>query len=78
VHGKSVHAVAYAGNGGAVCAGGEDGVVTVWSRTAEEKPARLEGHGGPVLSLIPLPGGRLVSGSADTTALVWKLPGGQR
>src|SRR5262249_16860222 len=49
-------------------------VVRVWEVATGKEVRRLRGHRGPVTSLAFSPdGGALVSGSADTTALVWDL-----
>lgn len=58
-----------------------DRSVHVWDLTAGRKIAALAGHRAPVTALVFSPDGRrLVSGSADTTALVWDVtrlgPGG--
>src|SRR4029077_4540985 len=55
---------------------GEDWEVTA-VREPKEKPAelvaKLEGHRGVPEQLEPLPGGRLVSASRDSTVTVWNL-----
>ncbi len=45
----------------------------VWDLSGGEEATLLRGHDGPVVGLRFTPDGRLVSGSADTTALVWDV-----
>ena len=56
------------------CSGGEDGRILVWDRASGRIQAALEGHEGSVtcLALSPVEN-TLVTGSADSTILVWKL-----
>jgi WD40 repeat protein len=57
-----------------IAAGDHRGVVRLWDLFSDELVKQLEGHRGPVRSLAFAPDGRmLVSGSGDTTALVWNV-----
>jgi RNA polymerase sigma factor (sigma-70 family) len=62
---------------GRLCAlSGEDPVIRVLDTRTGKEVARLSGHLGAVRALGFSPDGRrLVSGSADTTALVWDVAG---
>ncbi len=73
-YGGAVRAVAYAGNGKYICAGGDLGVISVWPGDQKAERILLKGHDKAVLSLTPLSGLRIASGSSDTTAVIWKLP----
>jgi RNA polymerase sigma factor (sigma-70 family) len=49
-------------------------VIRLWDLVAAKEIGQLKGHGGGVVSLMFTPDGtRLVSGSADTTALTWDV-----
>ena len=55
---------------------GEDGAVRIWDPETLREIARFDGHDGPVLSVAFSPDGtRAATGGADTTVLVWRLPG---
>ena len=55
--------------------GGQDGSVRIWSCATGECVHTLEGHDGEVSALEWCPDGSgvLVSASADTTAMIWRL-----
>jgi len=75
-HGAWVEAVCYAAAGRLVCAAGREHEITVWDRESGRLVKRLSGHRDAVLDLHYDPKRkRLFSASADTTALIWKLPG---
>jgi RNA polymerase sigma factor (sigma-70 family) len=78
--GKNVLALAFAPNGKALAAAGQpdlsgDGTcVRLWELATGRERLRLAGHQGDVTSLAFASGSRfLVSGSSDSTALVWDL-----
>lgn len=56
---------------GLIATGGHDNVILVWTLDSLEPLQRLEGHTGPVCSLIAGKFGTLLSGSWDKTACVW-------
>jgi RNA polymerase sigma factor (sigma-70 family) len=58
-------------------AGGREPVVRVFEIASGKERLKLEGHAGQIRSLVFSADGRtLVSGSEDTTALVWDVLGG--
>src|SRR5262249_25101151 len=64
----------YSDDGRVLARAGEDGVIRVWDARGGQEIGSFTGHPGPVGSLNFAPdGGRLVSGSNDTTALVWDV-----
>ncbi len=72
-HGEWVEAVLFLGDG-RICTAGKDGRIQVWNRENGEQLATLCGHESAVHALIASSDGEaLVSGSADSTALVWRL-----
>ncbi|KAK2566914.1 Phospholipase A-2-activating protein [Acropora cervicornis] len=56
---------------GLIATGGHDNVILVWTLDSLEPLQRLEGHTGPVCSLIAGKFGTLLSGSWDKTACIW-------
>ena len=73
-HGDGVEDVLYLPGAGSICLAGQDGRVVVREPGAAAPAAEFAGHEGAVHALAASPDGRwLLSGSADTTALVWKL-----
>ena len=69
--GSAVRAIAFGPRG--LLAAGHSTRVTVWS--AGRLLATFQGHGGGVTSVaIDRDGRRVISGSGDTTAIVWKIP----
>jgi WD domain, G-beta repeat len=57
---------------GSIVAAGSDGVLRCWRPDDDQTPpVVMPGHADSVLSLAPLPGGRCVSGSQDSTLRVW-------
>jgi len=74
-HGAWVEAVSYAAAGRLVCAAGREHQISVWDRKSGRLVKRLSGHRDAVLDLRYDPKReRLLSGSADATVLIWKLP----
>jgi RNA polymerase sigma factor (sigma-70 family) len=64
---------------GRLLAGGEGALVSLWDTATGEQAGRFHGHRGDVTALaFAADGTRLVSGSADTTALVWEVKGPSR
>ena len=73
-HGAWVEDALYLPDGHAICSAGQDGHVAVWDRRSGEPIRRFEGHEDAVHALAVSPDGDLLlSGSADTTMLVWGL-----
>jgi WD40 repeat protein len=62
-------------DGTILAAAGENNSIGFWEIATGRELGRLRGHHGQVLSLAFTPDGRsLISGSEDTTALVWDVP----
>ena len=75
IHGGWVRAIACSPDGKTLFAGGSAGAITCWDLRTGTRLARWRGHASDVLDLALTPdGSRLVSASADTTLLVWRLP----
>jgi hypothetical protein len=54
----------------------DDGVIHLWEIATARERGRLEGHQHFIVSLAFSPDGtKLISGSADTTALIWDVTG---
>jgi WD40 repeat protein len=71
---KDADCLAISPAGRLIAASDHSGVVRLWDLFTGELVEQLKGHRGPVFSLAFAPDGRtLVSGSADTTALVWDM-----
>jgi WD40 repeat protein len=59
---------------GTLFAAGADNSIRLWDVATGRELSPLRGHHGVVQSLAFFPDGkRLLSGSSDTTALVWEL-----
>jgi hypothetical protein len=68
------HAVAFSPDGRLLA--GAAGDIILWELATLQEVRRFRGHRGQVLSLAFSPDGRrLVSGSRDTTALIWDVTG---
>ena len=73
-HGVGVEDVLYLPVSGSICLAGQDGRVAVWEQGSAAPATGFAGHEGAVHALAASPDGRwLLSGSADTTVLVWAL-----
>lgn len=65
--------IAVSPDGRLVAAGGDDSVVRLWSTETGKMLGDLVGHTGPVKAVVFFDDGqRLVSGSYDGTAIVWR------
>jgi WD40 repeat protein len=57
-------------------AGNPDGSISTWDTTTGRQTHKFAGHGEAIRCMAITPDGRtLVTGSADTTILVWDLAG---
>lgn len=73
-HGDGVEDILYLPDTGSICLAGQDGRVVVWEPGSTAPPVEFTGHEGAVHAFAASPDGRwLLSGSADTTVLVWSL-----
>jgi RNA polymerase sigma factor (sigma-70 family) len=76
---RRVNLLALSPAGDRVATGGPGSEVVVWEAATGKALERFEGHRGALACGAFTPDGRrLVTGSGDTTALVWGLKGGQR
>jgi len=67
--------LAYSPDSRCIATGGSDGVVRMWDVGTGKEVHQFKGHDGAVSSIaFAANGKRLVSGSADTTALIWDTP----
>jgi WD40 repeat protein len=75
--GKPARALAFSPDGRVLAAAdGADGSILLWDVATGKVRTRFAGHQGGAVSLAFAPDGRtLVSGSVDTTALVWDVTG---
>ena len=72
--GNGIRALAF-GPKGLLIAGHSNGSVTIWETTPPRRLASYQGHQGGVTSVaIDRAGKRAISGSGDTTAIVWEIP----
>jgi RNA polymerase sigma factor (sigma-70 family) len=70
-----IHALAWSADGKFLVGTGYDGIVRFWDAVSGKELAQRKGHQSGVTSIALSRDGRtLVSGSADTTALVWEVP----
>jgi WD40 repeat protein len=49
-----------------------DGTARLWDAVTGRELLTLEGHSGPFRSVAVLPGGRLITQSADGTVKLWE------
>jgi len=74
--GEAVHALAVRADADLACAAGPSGTVVVWDLADGSRLQDLAGHRTSVTGLALTGDGRhVVSASADTSLLVWVLPG---
>jgi len=73
---KEVLALSFSPDGQTLAAGCADGKIQLWN-TRTQKPVTLNGHSGPVHSLVFSSDGKLASGSEDKTVRVWSGTTGQ-
>lgn len=67
-------ALAFTRDGRALAVGGTDNIIRLWSVRTGKELGQLPGHQGPVISLaFAADGQRLLSGSQDSTGLVWDV-----
>jgi len=72
-HGAWIKSLACSPDGKRAWSAGDDGAVVGWDLQTGQKVSTSAGHEGAVLALAVSPdGGHVVSGSADTTLLVWR------
>jgi len=66
--------LAFSPDGALLATGDENCNICLWNAATGQVAHTLKGHGGPITSLaFSSDGRRLISGSADTTALVWDV-----
>ncbi len=81
-----IRCVTFDSTGRYLCAGDDEGVVTVWGRTARARWSMLpewkdewvrvntlRGHTGCIWSIVPLPDGRVLTSSEDNQVRLWRL-----
>ncbi|MDD8027867.1 MAG: PQQ-binding-like beta-propeller repeat protein [Acidobacteriota bacterium] len=73
-HGAPLNAIALSSDESYLFTAGEDGVVGVWDVWTGERLGSFVGHKGPVSKVSVLPGGELLTVSADGTARRWRVP----
>jgi len=74
--GEAVRALAVSADAGLACAAGSSGTVVIWDLADGSRLQDLTGHRASVTGLAITGDGRhVVSASADTSLLVWALPG---
>lgn len=72
--GTKFSALAYAADSRVLAGGGPGGMIHLWDTVTGRELGKLQGHQGSVQSLrFTADGRRLISGSADTSALVWDV-----
>jgi WD40 repeat protein len=73
-HTFGVTALAYAQSGGELFTGGHQGEVRRWDTASGQALDLRRGHRSAVRALLPLGGGRLVSGGDDGRLILWHGP----
>ena len=71
--GPLVRSLALAEDGKTLLAGDTQGTINVWDLQTGTRTRKLTGHRGAVTALAFLGKNRVVSGSSDTTLLIWDL-----
>ena len=66
-------AAAFAADGKTLAVATGSGAIQIWDTTTWKLRGEFRGHRDRVTALAPGPGGKLFSGSVDTTVLVWDL-----
>jgi hypothetical protein len=73
--GSAVRVLSYTADGQTLISAGHDGTIHFWDPFQGEERRQLTGHRGGILSLALAANGKtLLTGSEDTTALVWPMP----
>jgi RNA polymerase sigma factor (sigma-70 family) len=65
--------IAFSHDGKILAAAGDGFSICLWDTATGRSLGKLSGHAGRILSLAFAPDDKLVSGSEDTTALIWKV-----
>ncbi len=73
-NGKAVRGVAFDPDGGRFLSAGEDGMLRYWDLQTSKQLTVLRGHVGPVWTVRFLSRDYAVSGGADKSIRVWRLP----
>lgn len=68
-----VVALAFGPDGTQLAAAGADHIIRLYAVADGKELGQLTGHGGAIVAISFLPGGKLLSASADKTARVWTL-----
>lgn len=75
---KEVLALSFSPDDQTLAAGCSDGKIQLWNTRTQKSPITLNGHSGPVRSVVFSSEGKLASGSEDTTVRVWDGTTGQQ
>jgi WD40 repeat protein len=69
----TITALAFSPDGTQLAAAGSDQILRLYAVADGKELGQMPGHGAAVAQLLFLPGGKLLSASADKTARVWNL-----
>ena len=70
--------MALSADGKTLFSAGSDGTIRTWETLTGKEQRCLEGHLGPVVSLVLSPDGKLLaSGSSDQTVRLWEVATGK-